>query len=189
MHRFLSAAVGIVADRVFVVVAIIAFAAGGVLYHLHGADAVMAALRDDVKLFTILLIFVPAVLLLSAVIEVLMPAGLVERWIGAQSGLRGIVLATLAGMFTPGGPFVAFPLVLALLRAGADYGALVAYVTAWSLLSVFRVLVFEMPFTGIELPAVRFLTCFFLPVLVGVIARWLSGFWRPPAAADGEGGA
>jgi uncharacterized membrane protein YraQ (UPF0718 family) len=119
------------------------------------------------------------------VVEVMMPHGLVERWIGARSGLRGLVLATLAGMFTPGGPFIAFPLVLALLRAGADYGALVAYVTAWSLLSVFRMLVFEIPFTGIELPAVRFVTCFFLPVLVGLIARWLARIWRPPVGGDG----
>ena len=185
MHKILSAAVGIVADRIFIGVSAAAVAAGALLYRLEGADAVVAALHDDLHLFFVLAVFVPAVLLMSAVVEVMMPPGLVQRWIGARSGLRGLVLATLAGMFTPGGPFVAFPLVLALLRAGADYGALVAYVTAWSLLSVFRMLVFEIPFTGIELPAVRFVTCFFLPVLVGLIARWLARIWRPPVGGDG----
>jgi uncharacterized membrane protein YraQ (UPF0718 family) len=187
MHRFWTSAVGIIADRVFLAVTAVALVTGGLLWHLQGGGAVLTALHDDIRLFMVLAVFVPAVLLLSAVIEVMMPPGLVERWIGARSGLRGIVLATLAGMFTPGGPFVAFPLVLALLRAGADYGALVAYVTAWSLLSVFRVLVFEIPFTGIELPAVRFLTCFFLPVLVGVIARALSQVWRPPVGQGEDG--
>ncbi|MFQ3622903.1 MAG: permease, partial [Acetobacteraceae bacterium] len=79
-----------------------------------------------------------ALLVLPVLIPALLLAGLVQagvareriaRLLGAESGLRGLLLATLAGIATPGGPMAAFPLVLALSAGGADRGALVAYVT------------------------------------------------------------
>lgn len=83
-------------------------------------------------------------------------------------------------MFTPGGPWLAFPVVLALRRAGADWGPLVAYVTSWSLLSVARLLVFEIPLVGPEFVAVRYPATVLLPILAGVIAGQIVRVYRPP---------
>src|SRR5690606_6165136 len=124
---------------------------------------------------------VPPVLLLAAIVETMLPRSLVERWLGVGSGFKGIAVATFAGAFTPGGPFLAFPLVLALYRAGADWAPLIAYITSWSILSLTRILVFAIPIVGIELASVRYLACLFLPPLAGITARHIARIYRPPA--------
>lgn len=171
---------GIVVDRYFLVAVAAALVSGAALYELRGPDAVLAALKDDIPVFVLLAVFLPVVLLLAAIIEVMLPRGLVERWLGVGSGFKGIAVATFAGAFTPGGPFVSFPLVLALYRAGADWAPLVTYITSWSILSVARTLVFEIPFVGVELPAVRYLACIFLPPIAGLTARYVAKIYRPP---------
>ena len=108
-------------DKGFIVAALAAIVLGTLVYSKSGGDAVWTALHADVHLFVEIGIMVPAVLLLSAVVQVMMPKGLIERWLGASSGFTGIFVATLAGAFTPGGPFMAFPLVRALYLAGADW--------------------------------------------------------------------
>ena len=171
---------GVVSDRVFIAVTVIAVASAAVLYETHGIDALRAALADDVRVFTTLCLFVPPVLLLACIVEVMMPRRVIERWLGAGSGFKGIMVATFAGAFTPGGPFLAFPLVLALYRAGADWAPLIAYITSWSILSVARVMVFELPLVGEDLVSVRYLACLVLPPIAGLTARYIARFHRPP---------
>ncbi len=172
-------------DRYFVIAAAIAVGSGFFLYDQRGLDGVRAALADDMPVFKVFVLFLPAVLMLAAIIEVMLPKGLVERWLGVGSGFKGIMVATFAGAFTPGGPFVSFPLVLALYRAGAAWAPLVTYITAWSILSVARTLVFEIPLVGVELPMVRYLSCIVLPPIAGLTAQYIARFYRPPAQEAG----
>jgi uncharacterized membrane protein YraQ (UPF0718 family) len=168
----------IVADRIFLAVSAAALFSVVLLYEIRGETAVRLALSDDVRIFTILIVFVPPVLLLAAIVEVMLPKSVVERWLGVGSGFKGIMVATFAGAFTPGGPFLAFPLVLALYRAGADWAPLIAYITSWSILSLARVLVFEIPLVGIELVSVRYVACLILPPLAGLSARYIARLYR-----------
>lgn len=101
--------------------------------------------------------------------------------LGAQSGWNGLVLATALGAVTPGGPFAAFPIVYALFLAGADVGAVIAYVTAWSVIGIHRVIIWEWPLLGAEFVIVRVLTSLPLPVIAGALARILA---RGPLAIE-----
>jgi len=175
-----SALRDIFGNRVFVIVALVALASGYALYEAKGAHAVRAALHDDLQLFLILIVFLPAVLLLASIVEVMLPKSVVERWLGVGSGVKGIAVATFAGAFTPGGPFLAFPMVLALYRAGADWAPLITYITSWSILSMPRVLVFEIPIAGAEFTLVRFLSCLILPPIAGVAAGLIVRVYAPP---------
>jgi uncharacterized membrane protein YraQ (UPF0718 family) len=79
----------------------------------------------------------------------------------------------MAGAITPGGPFTSFPIVHALWVAGADAGALIAYLTAWALIGLNRLIVWELPLMGAEFTVIRTLACLPLPILAGLIARAL----------------
>jgi uncharacterized membrane protein YraQ (UPF0718 family) len=175
-----AAARRIFGDKGFIVALLAAVILGTLVYVKQGGDAVRVALHADLRLFVEIGIMIPAVLLLSAVVQVMMPKGLIERWLGASSGYTGIVIATLAGALTPGGPFMAFPLVRALYRAGADWAPLIAYTTAWMMLSVMRTLVYEIPLVGVRLPAVRIAACLVLPTVAGLSARYIARVYRPP---------
>jgi uncharacterized membrane protein YraQ (UPF0718 family) len=118
-------------------------------------------------------------------VQVLVPRDFVARWLGEKSGFRGLVVATIAGIFTPGGPMTSFPLVVALYNAGAERGALTVYITAWTLLGVQRVLVWEIPLLGGEFVLIRYLACLVLPPLVGLVARRVPILFEQPMEERG----
>ncbi len=101
--------------------------------------------------------------------EVLLPQQLIASWLGSQSGMKGILIASGVGALTPGGPFVSFPLVGALYRAGAGIGPVVAFVTAWSLWAVSR-LPMEMALVGPRVTLIRLASSILFPPLAGLIA-------------------
>jgi uncharacterized membrane protein YraQ (UPF0718 family) len=56
---------------------------------------------------------------MAAFLSELVPADIATEWLGDDSGLQGIMLASFAGGIMPGGPFVTFPLVITFSKAGA----------------------------------------------------------------------
>ncbi|MCR8546927.1 hypothetical protein M4578_03735 [Salipiger sp. P9] len=103
----------------------------------------------------------------------LLPEAFVQRWLSAQSGLQGILIASGFGLLTPGGPFVAFAIGASALKAGAGAGALVAYITAWSLVSMVRTLSYEVPLMGRQFTLARVLISLPAPILLGLCASLL----------------
>ena len=138
---------------VFVAVAAIT---GWATWELKGAEAFHEALSWDIDLLIFLLPRMIGGMLLAGLVQAIMPPDLVAKWVGAESGLRGIVIAAAVGMLTPGGPMTSFPIVIAFYMSGADRGALVAYITGWSLLGFQRTLVWELPLLGTEFTHLRF---------------------------------
>jgi len=105
---------------------------------------------------------------------VFLPQDLLSRWVGVESGKRGILIGTLAGGLTPGGPYVSLPVVAGLLRAGASVGIMVAFLTAWSLWAVSR-LPMEVGILGWKFTLIRIASTFFFPPIAGLIAQTLFG--------------
>jgi len=110
--------------------------------------------------------------IVAGMVRVLLPHELLARWIGEESGMRGIFLGTIAGALTPGGPYVILPLAAGILRAGASVGTIVAFLTAYSLLAVSR-LPMEVGFLGWKFALIRFLCVFLFPPIAGLIAQAL----------------
>ena len=109
--------------------------------------------------------------LAAGLAEVLIPRDLMPRAFGVDSGLRGILLATGAGVLTPSGPFVAIPIAAAMGKSGASTGPLVAYISGWGLLALHRLIAWEIPILGAQLALTRWGVCLLLPVVAGLIAR------------------
>jgi uncharacterized membrane protein YraQ (UPF0718 family) len=113
--------------------------------------------------------------LIAGMIQVLLPRDLLNKWVGMESGLRGILIGTLAGGITPGGPYVSLPVVAGLLKSGASAGTMVAYITSWSLWAIAR-LPMEIGILGWRFTALRFATTFFFPPIAGLIAMKVSEY-------------
>lgn len=145
-----------------IVMSLIALAQGGPAKALDGY-------RVGAELALSVLPQVTLGFLLAGLITVVVPPDLIGRWIGEESGVGGVVIATAAGMLTPGGPFLQFPLVAALGRGGAGIGPLAAYLTAWSLLGLNRTIVWEIPLLGPSFTVARWAVSIAVPVLVGLV--------------------
>lgn len=159
----------------------VALGAGAAVYLLHGPEAWREALARAGTLMVQVAPIIVAAVLMSGYVQTLIPRHAIERWLGRRSGLRGLALATGAGALTPGGPFAAFPLVVALLRSGAAFEVCVAYLTAWSVLGLNRALVWEIPFFGIEFVALKMLVSLPLPFLAALLVRPLARRLGPAA--------
>lgn len=109
---------------------------------------------------------VPA-LLLAGLMQVVVPEEVVSRYFGRESGLRAILIASIAGVLTPGGPMVSVPFMVALANSGAALAPLVAYMTSWSLFGVQRIIAWEAPLLGWHFVVVRLVTSLAFPVLAG----------------------
>ncbi len=155
---------------------------------LRGPEAFQRGLWHAVELLTSILPAMISGMLLAGSLKQLVPSGALAKWMGAESGWRGLLVATLAGIATPGGPMAAFPLVLVLARAGADRGALIAYIVSWGLNGFHRILVWEMPLLGPEFALFRFLSGLPMGIVAGVIARRLPLHWEAPEAAPARSG-
>lgn len=110
--------------------------------------------------------------IIAGMIQILLPQNLLDRWVGAESGLRGIIIGTVAGGLTPGGPYVALPVIAGFLKSGAGVGTMVAYLTSWSLWAVSR-LPMEFGILGWRFTLVRLASTFFFPPIAGLIAQKL----------------
>jgi uncharacterized membrane protein YraQ (UPF0718 family) len=158
-------------DRSFWIFTALAAATGAACFAVAGEAAFWASFREDAEIFALVMPRLGAALLVAGFIQVLLPRDKVARWIGERSGLRGIALASFAGMLTPGGPMTSFPLVTALHAAGTGRSALVAYLTSWSTLGLQRILAWELPLMGVEFATLRFLASLPLPLVAGLISR------------------
>jgi hypothetical protein len=97
---------------------------------------------------------------------------MVMAWLGPGSGFGGISLAALAGALTPGGPVVGFAIGAAALKAGAGLPQVMAFVTGWSLYTINRVLVWEIPTMPVRFVVIRMVISAPFPFVVAGLA-WL----------------
>ena len=143
-------------------------------YAIRGRDSVNAALSHDLGMLGDLLPRVTVAVSIAAVIWFLLPRDRISSLVGTESGLRGLLIASVAGTITPGGPSSAYALLAVLGGSGADRGAMVTYITAWATLGVQRVLVWDVPFMGTEFAILRLTICLPLCILAGLLARRLN---------------
>jgi uncharacterized membrane protein YraQ (UPF0718 family) len=163
-------------------VAITALAVSAALrvYLRDGWDRFATILTSDLGLFGLMLPKVLAGCLIGAFVTLLLPRETIARWVGAESGIVGILVATFGGVILPGGPFTIYPVAGAFLAAGADAGAACAFVIAWTLIGYTRAIVWELPFFGLDFVTWRIIFSLPLPIIAGLLARWLWRYFAPP---------
>ena len=108
--------------------------------------------------------------IIAGMLQRLVPAETISKWVGAESGLRGVFVGAAVGSLMPGGPYVSMPVAAGLLRAGAGIGTMVAFLTAWSLWAVSRTPL-EIGIMGWKFWVIRLACTFFFPPIAGLIAN------------------
>jgi uncharacterized membrane protein YraQ (UPF0718 family) len=110
-------------------------------------------------------------LFIAAAIPLLVSNDKIANMVGGERGIWGLGLAAFLGALMPGGPMMVYPLAAGFVVAGVDAGALVAFVTGWSLLNLNRTLIWEMSFLHADFVLLRLSISVILPILCGLAAR------------------
>ena len=104
---------------------------------------------------------------LAGLFQAVIPEDVIVRWMGHGSGVRGLLIGMTLGSVTPGGPMTHFPVIASLFKMGVGIGPLVAYLTAWSLFGLQRIIMWEIPFLGAQVVIIRVAVSFFFPFISG----------------------
>ncbi len=142
-------------------------------YTVHGAPVCGKGLRSAGIMTVEVLPMLLFAFVVAGMITELLPREQLARWVGEQSGIRGILIGTVAGGLSPGGPYVSLPLAVALLKSGAGVGTMVAYLTGWSLWAIAR-LPMEVGILGWKITLIRLASTFFFPPLAGLLAQFIA---------------
>jgi hypothetical protein len=160
-----------------VIVVLAAVAAGVYAWQKDPAHVDSAASFTRAEGRRILMIMPPA-LIAAECFAKLLPETLILSVLGPQTGLFGILAASVVGGLLPGGPTISFPLAYLAARQGAGDAQLVALLTAWSAYAFHRILVFEAPMMGWRFVWLRLAAVAFMPPAVGLtmgLLTWLLG--------------
>ena len=140
---------------------------------LKGNGQNIEGLKTGYKLLIQVIPLLIFAFIIAGLVQTMLPKDLLSKWVGTESGIRGIIIGTIAGGITPGGPFVSLPIVAGLLQSGASVGTMVAFLTSWSLWAVVR-LPMEIGILGWKFTALRLASTFIFPPIAGIIANLLS---------------
>lgn len=113
-----------------------------------------------------------AVFVIMGLSEVLIPRETIATWLGADAGIKGIVLGTVVGAIIPPSVFAVFPMAATFYKAGASTGSVVSFIASWSLLCVFR-LPLEIGMVGLRPTLVRVAATLLVPPLVGILTDFI----------------
>jgi len=135
------------------------------------ADALQIAGRQALMVLPRMAIAILA----AGFIGELLPEETISTWIGIESGVLGILIASLVGALLPSGPIISFPVAIALMELGAGTPQLVAFLTAWSTFAMHRLLMWEIPMMGMGFASKRLLVSVVLPPIAGLMAWAMAG--------------
>ena len=111
-------------------------AIGLILSLLKSGEKTKMALKKAWKAFeNILPQFLGIILLIGVILSVLSPQQ-ISQLIGEDSGWVGVIIATVIGSITLIPGFVAFPLAAALLKSGAGYMQIAAFVSSLMMVGI-----------------------------------------------------
>ena len=110
---------------------------------------------------------------LAGLLQALIPRASLVNWLGAQQGIKGVVLATLLGAVTPGPIVVPLAVVAGLAKGGAGVGGMLAYLIAWDVVAVRKVPMTVAFWGNWKLAAVKLAVALPLTLLAGLLANWI----------------
>jgi uncharacterized membrane protein YraQ (UPF0718 family) len=153
------------------------------IYALAAALTIAAYLRDPslpgvgfragAQLFLAILPRLVGALIMTGMLQALIAPEWIQHWLGRGAGHRSILAGFVAGILTPGGPLVSFPIMAVFYKSGASLSALVAYVTSWSLFGFQRILAWELPFMGPRFLVARVVPTLVFPIVAGYLVRFI----------------
>ena len=91
-----------------------------VIGYYQGKGQHISGLKCSADLLIKVLPLVVFSFIIAGMIQVMLPKDLVAKWVGAESGIRGIFIGSFAGALVPSGPMVSFPVAAGLLKSGAS---------------------------------------------------------------------
>lgn len=115
--------------------------------------------------------FIPALFIIVGLFDVWVPKEKIQKHIGQESGIIGVVIVILLAMLQAGPLYGAFPVAYMLWKKGASIKNIFIYLGAFATLKI-PMLGIEIAYLGIQFTLVRTLVSLPLFIGIGYIMEW-----------------
>ncbi len=109
----------------------------------------------------------PAVILISGLIDVWVPRETIIKNFGSEAGIKGKIASISIGSFSAGPIYAAFPITKSLLKKGASIVNIVIILSAWAVIKA-PMLIVETKFLGIEFMFSRYILTVPGIIIIGI---------------------
>ncbi|HNR03905.1 MAG TPA: permease [Bacillota bacterium] len=135
---------------------------------LKSKERTILALKKAWKSFeNILPQFLSILIIIGILLAVLSPEQ-ISKLLGRESGWYGVLIAAVIGSVTLVPGFIAFPLAAALLKSGAGYMQIAAFISALMMVGIVTIPV-EVEYFGKRAAAVRNTAAFVFSLIVALV--------------------
>ncbi|MFP4662622.1 MAG: permease [Halanaerobiales bacterium] len=110
----------------------------------------------------------PAVFVLTGLINAWVPAGVIIKNFGRDSGLKGKLVSLFVGTVSAGPIYAAFPLTQSLMKKGASISNSVIIISAWAVVKL-PMFIVETKFLGMDFAITRYLLTIPIIILMGML--------------------
>jgi len=126
-------------------------------------------LRRGLEQFAIIFPRMICALIGAEFLAMMIPAEVIGRFLGNEAGFTSILIGSFTGLLIPAGPIISFSIAATFAKAGASTPAIISFLTAWSLFSIHRIIIYEIPLLGFSFLRLRILSVLILPITAGVL--------------------
>jgi uncharacterized membrane protein YraQ (UPF0718 family) len=144
---------------------IAAYAVLTILSFIIGFNPGKAVFTNFTQSFIEMITFMPFLFIIVGLFDVWVPKEKIQKHIGQESGIKGIVLVVLLAMLQAGPLYGAFPIAYLLYKKGASVRNIFIYLGAFSSMKI-PMLGIEIGYLGIQFSLVRTLVS--LPLFIGI---------------------
>jgi uncharacterized membrane protein YraQ (UPF0718 family) len=142
-------------------------------YKKSPEKTLLAIKKSQKSLFTILPQFI-AILLFVGIMLALVDRTVIQSLLGYDSGWKGVGIASVIGSITLIPGFLAFPMAAMLLKSGAGYMQIAAFISTLMMVGVIT-LPLEIKYFGKKFSFLRNSLAFAFSFIVALIIGWVMG--------------
>jgi uncharacterized membrane protein YraQ (UPF0718 family) len=130
---------------------------------LYWPDKGITAVKSTGDYLLEMLLFIPPIFILIGLLDVWVPREIVEKNVGPDSGVKGVVISILVATAAAGPLYAGFPVAYTLMKKGCRLSNVVIFLGTWATIKV-PMLMMEIKFLGLEFAAARLILT--LPAII-----------------------
>lgn len=123
------------------------------LWHYY-PDRGLSAITSALDYLIEMLLFIPPIFILVGLLDVWVPRKIVEKHVGPESGIKGIIMSILVATAAAGPLYTGFPVAYALLKKGCRVANAVIFLGTWATIKI-PMLMMEIKFMGLHFALLR----------------------------------
>lgn len=135
------------------------------------------AIKSSVDYLIEMFLFIPPIFVLVGLLDVWVPRKIVEKNVGPDSGLRGVVISMLVATAAAGPLYAGFPVADALLKKGCRMANAVIFLGTWATIKI-PMLMMEIKFMGMSFALTRLALTVPVVILTGYLVEKTLGTWK-----------